>query len=87
LDLTLSLSQTLLRTKIRPFVAKKISEYLGEEVPDVIDFVLTHIRKRGTQDELMAEMKDVLEDDSIAFALVLWRMLIFESESVAQGLT
>lgn len=77
----------MLLSKIRPFVAKKINEYLGEEVADMIDFVVDHIRQRSTQDALLDEMKGVLEDDAEPFVLVLWRMLIFETESKAMGLT
>lgn len=72
--------------KIRPFVGKKVAEYLGEEVDDVVDFVMGIVRRHGTAAEVVDEIKGVLEDDAEPFAMVIWRMVIFESESAARGL-
>lgn len=79
-------TQYLLRNKIKPFVGKKIADVLGEEVSDMVDFVLEHIRKRGALDALVKEMEGVMEDEAAGFAMVVWRMLCFETECVVRGL-
>lgn len=79
-------SQALVDVKLRPFVNKKIMEYLGDEEPDLCNFILGMITKRSTAEEFYEEMQQALDEEGEKFVIKLWRMLIFESESISLGL-
>jgi RNA-binding protein 25 len=69
----------LLETKIRPWVTKKIIEYLEFEEPTMIQFICTHIKERKPPKELIAQLQTILDDDTEVFVITLWRMLVLES--------
>lgn len=45
IDWPLLKQHDIIETRIRPWVVKKVVDYLGEEVPDFIDFVLRSVEK------------------------------------------
>ncbi|KAJ8602712.1 hypothetical protein CTAYLR_003754 [Chrysophaeum taylorii] len=55
---------TIVRTKLRPLIAKKIGEYLGQEEATLIDFVATQLENRATPSAIADELALVLEDDA-----------------------
>lgn len=73
--------------QIKPFVEKKIVEYLGVQEQMLVDVVEEHIRKRGKPDELVDELQGVMEDEAEVLVKKLWRMLVFFSESDRRGLS
>lgn len=66
-------------TKIKPWVTKKIVEYLEVEEPTLIQFICTHIRERKPPKELIAQLKPVFDEETDVFVITLWRMLLIES--------
>ena len=65
----------------------RVQQYLGVQEQDLIDFVLEHIRKRGTAADLVKELQDALDDEAQILVKKIWRMMIFFSESEKRGLT
>jgi len=61
---------------LRPWVAGKIVEYLGEEEETMIDFVMDQVRRRCNPEEILNEMRPVLDDDADVFVIALWKILI-----------
>jgi len=65
-------------SKIKPWITKKIVEYLGEEEPTLIQFILDKIAEHIAPAEILKQLQFVLEDEAEVFIFKLWRMLIFE---------
>ncbi|KAI9340514.1 hypothetical protein BDR26DRAFT_1007450 [Obelidium mucronatum] len=76
----------IVKTKIRSFVVKKVVETLGEENPDIVEFVMSAITKRKGAKYLVDELAGPLDVDAEVFVCKLWRMVMYESESRARGL-
>jgi len=73
----------IVRSKLRPWVAKKIAEYLGEEEPTLIDFVLSCLDRRARPEEILDELALVLEEDAQVLVVKLWRVLLFHAAKAA----
>jgi RNA-binding protein 25 len=67
----------LTETSLRPWIVKKIVEYLGEEEKTLIDFIIAKVSNRCDPAELLRELLPVLDEDAEQFVIKLWRMLIF----------
>ena len=63
---------------VRKWIAKKTTELLGEEEPALVDFIADKLADAPAPDALAADLLPVLDDESRAFVLNLWRVLIFE---------
>ncbi|KAF8464018.1 hypothetical protein BDZ91DRAFT_730569 [Kalaharituber pfeilii] len=79
--------EAMVKEKLQPFVEKKIVEYLGVQEQDLINFVLEHIRKRGSAEDLVKELEMALDEDAEVMVKKVWRMVIFYSESEKRGLS
>lgn len=75
----------LLEKKIRPWVVKKIVEYLEVEEPTMIQFICTHIKEHKPAKELIAQLQPVLDEETEVFVITLWRMLLMESLKMEAG--
>ncbi|KAI9054636.1 hypothetical protein LZ554_001789 [Drepanopeziza brunnea f. sp. 'monogermtubi'] len=73
--------------KLRPFVEKKIVEYLGVQEQLLVEVVEEHIRTRGKPQELVEQLEGALDEEAEALVKKLWRMVIFFSESEKRGLS
>lgn len=69
------------------WVTKKIVEYLGEEEPTMIEFILKKLDQHAKADEILDELQLVLDDDAEVFVKLLWRKLAFEAIRSEQQLT
>ncbi|KAF3941469.1 hypothetical protein ABW19_dt0209705 [Dactylella cylindrospora] len=76
----------MIKEKLQPFVEKKIVEYLGVQEQELINFVLEHIKKRGSAADLVTELAMALDEDAEVLVKKIWRMLIFFSEGEKRGL-
>lgn len=65
--------------KIKPFVAAKMLEYLGEEEETLIDFVTSKLHEHATPVEIEKELEMVLEGDAEVMVMELWTLLLTES--------
>ena len=64
--------------KLQPFIAKKMVEYIGEEEPTLVNFVMGKLAARARPEAIEEELEKVLESDATVFTIKLWRMLHFE---------
>ena len=63
----------------KPWVTKKIFEYLEVEEETMIHFICTHLAERKPTQELIAQLQPVLDDDAEIFVITLTRLLLLES--------
>lgn len=68
----------LVDTKLRPWISKKIIEYLGEEEATLVNFVCTKISERERPTELIQQLSVVLEGEAEVFVVKLYRLLLIE---------
>lgn len=80
------LEDSIITEKLRPFIEKKVVEYLGVQEQLLVDVVEEHLRKHASPSELAEELEGPLEDDAIDLVKKLWRMVIFFTESEKRGL-
>ena len=52
-------------------------EYLSEEEPVLIDFIIGKLLKKCHPSDIHAELEPILDNETEAFGIKLWRMLIF----------
>mmetsp|Transcript_70528 Transcript_70528/g.187880 ORF Transcript_70528/g.187880 Transcript_70528/m.187880 type:complete len:345 (-) Transcript_70528:91-1125(-) len=73
--------------KLKPWVKKKVAEFLGEEDISMTSYILRKVELCNTAqpmlvprtpDQLVADLKELLDDDAEEFVVKMWRMLIFE---------
>ncbi|MCJ1460978.1 hypothetical protein MMC28_011360 [Mycoblastus sanguinarius] len=79
--------ETVLSEQLKPFVEKKIVEYLGVQEQMLVEVVEDHIRKRGEPQALVGELEGALDEEAEVLVKKLWRMIIFFSESEKRGLS
>ncbi|KAJ5614205.1 hypothetical protein N7528_007859 [Penicillium herquei] len=79
--------EAVLRDQIKPFVEKKIVEYLGVQEQMLVDVVEEHVRQHGSPQELADQLAEALDEEAEVLVRKLWRMLIFFSESEKRGLS
>ncbi|KAJ5569796.1 uncharacterized protein N7459_009226 [Penicillium hispanicum] len=79
--------EAVLSDQIKPFVEKKIVEYLGVQEQMLVDVVEEHVRQHGTPQELVEQLEEALDEEAEVLVRKLWRMLIFFSESEKRGLS
>lgn len=64
--------ETVLGEQLKPFVEKKIVEYLGVQEQMLVEVVEDHIRKRGTPQALVEQLEGVSDSYSLASLLSLF---------------
>ena len=80
------LEESAIREKLRPFVEKKVVEYLGVQEQFLVDVVEEHLRKHQKPAELVETLSEALDEDAEDLVKKLWRMVIFFTESEKRGL-
>jgi len=70
-------AKKLIDDKLRPWVAKKITEYLGEEEPTLIEYVCRKLHEHVPPQDILAQLQHVLEEEANTFVVKMWRMLIY----------
>jgi hypothetical protein len=80
------LEESAIREKLRPFVEKKVVEYLGVQEQFLVDVVEEHLRKHQKPAELVETLSEALDEDAEDMVKKLWRMVIFFTESEKRGL-
>jgi len=71
----------LMNGRIKPWVNKKIVQYIGEEESTLVDFICDKIRMRYPPDKIQQDITMVLDDEAEVFVMKMWRLLIFEIEA------
>ncbi|KAH7435870.1 hypothetical protein KP509_06G082400 [Ceratopteris richardii] len=76
-----------LHERMKPWIEKKILEFLGEEEDTLVEFIVTNTRKHTGAAEMLALLTTILDDEAEMFVMKLWRMLIFEVKKIETGLS
>ncbi|KAL2872502.1 uncharacterized protein BJX67DRAFT_339671 [Aspergillus lucknowensis] len=79
--------ESVVADQLKPFVEKKIVEYLGVQEQMLVDVVEEHVRKHGNPQELVEQLEEALDEEAEVLVKKLWRMIIFFSESEKRGLS
>ncbi|KAK0636546.1 hypothetical protein B0T17DRAFT_503985 [Bombardia bombarda] len=80
------LEESIIREKLRPFVERKVVEFLGVQEQFLVDVVEEHLRKHAKPAELVETLGEALDEDAEDLVKKLWRMVIFFTESEKRGL-
>ncbi|KJH49303.1 PWI domain protein [Dictyocaulus viviparus] len=73
--------RSLIEQRVRPWVAKKIMEFLGEEEGALVDFVCEKVASKTSPDRILGDIAMILDEDAEVFVVKMWRLLIYESEA------
>lgn len=68
----------IIEKKLRPWVRKKVTEYLGAEEQGMIEFIMRKVGSHTPPNTILAELEGFLDEEAENFTLKMWRMLIFE---------
>ncbi|XP_024911253.1 RNA-binding protein 25 isoform X2 [Cynoglossus semilaevis] len=77
---------TLMDRRIRPWINKKIIEYIGEEEATLVDFVCSKVMAHSTPQGILDDVAMVLDEEAEVFIVKMWRLLIYETEAKKIGL-
>ncbi|CAF0896551.1 unnamed protein product [Adineta steineri] len=79
------LDSTLMEKRIKPWIIKKIIEYIGEEEPTLTDFICTSVMSKKNADSILADIRVVLDDEADIFVVKMWRLIVYEIEAKRHG--
>ncbi|KAI1295331.1 RNA-binding protein 25 [Halotydeus destructor] len=77
----------LMEKRIRPWINKKITDYLGEEDQPLLDFICSKLQAHTTARGILDDVAMVLDEEAEIFVVKMWRLLIYEIEAKKLGLT
>ncbi|XP_065874422.1 RNA-binding motif protein 25 isoform X2 [Euphorbia lathyris] len=75
-----------LHERMRPWISKKITEFLGEEEATLVDYIVSSTQEHVKASQMLEMLQSILDDEAEMFVLKMWRMLIFEIKKVETGL-
>ncbi|XP_022725200.1 RNA-binding protein 25-like isoform X2 [Durio zibethinus] len=78
--------QHALHERMRPWISKKITEFLGEEEKTLVDYVVSSTQEHVKASQMLELLQSILDEEAEMFVLKMWRMLIFEIKKVETGL-
>ncbi|KAL7091656.1 hypothetical protein ACP275_12G118800 [Erythranthe tilingii] len=78
--------QNALHERMRPWVSKKITDFLGEEEVTLVDYIVSSTQEHVDAGEMLERLQSILDDEAEMFVLKMWRMLIFEIKKVENGI-
>ncbi|XP_073048889.1 RNA-binding motif protein 25 isoform X2 [Primulina eburnea] len=78
--------QNALHERMRPWISKKITDFLGEEEVTLVDYIVSSTQEHINAGEMFERLQSILDDEAEMFVLKMWRMLIFEIKKVETGL-
>ncbi|XP_058114927.1 RNA-binding motif protein 25 isoform X2 [Magnolia sinica] len=76
-----------LHERMRPWISKKITEFLGEEEATLVDYIVSSTKEHVRATQMLELLQSILDDEAEMFVLKMWRMLIFEIKKVETGLS
>ena len=76
----------LMDKRIKPWINKKIAEFIGEEEPALVEFICKKLNTKCSAERILSEVVEVLDEEAEVFVVKLWRLLIFETKAKQQGL-
>lgn len=76
----------LIDNRIRPWIDRKISEFLGGADPWAVNHICDKIAKAVQPTVLLSDIEKLLDDEAEMFVKKLWRLVIYETEYKKLGL-
>lgn len=76
----------LVERRLKPWVTKKIVEYIGEEEPNLVEFICEKVGQKSTPQTILEDISTILDDEAEVFVVKMWRLLIYEIEAKKKGL-
>ncbi|XP_068638198.1 RNA-binding motif protein 25-like isoform X2 [Aristolochia californica] len=76
-----------LHERMRPWISKKITAFLGEEEATLVDYIVSSTKEHVKASQMLELLQSILDDEAEMFVLKMWRMLIFEIKKVESGLS
>lgn len=73
--------------RIKPWINKKISDYIGEEEKTLLEFICKKLLTKSSAQCLLDNVAMVLDEEAQVFVVKLWRLLIYEIEAKKLGLS
>lgn len=67
--------------KVRPWVVKKVVDFLGVEEPALVSFIVGEFKSRPTPESLVEKLEGALGEDATDFVVQAWKLLVFETLS------
>jgi len=80
------IDQSLVEKRIKPWVNKKIFEYIGEQEPTLVEFICSKVISKSSPKNILEDVTMVLDDEAEVFVVKMWRLLIYETEAKHLGL-
>lgn len=80
------LDDSLMEKRIKPWINKKIIEYIGEEEESLNEFICAKIQSQTPPEQLLKEVHIVLEEETELFVKKMWRLLVYETEAKRLGI-
>nr|CAI5851542.1 unnamed protein product [Callosobruchus analis] len=80
------IDNALMEKKIRPWINKKIIEYIGEPEPTLVDFICSKVLAGSQPQVILEDVQMVLDEEAEVFVVKMWRLLIYEVEAKKLGL-
>ncbi|KAI6175124.1 hypothetical protein M3Y99_01993500 [Aphelenchoides fujianensis] len=83
------LDETLITQRIKPWVEKKIREYIGDEEPSLVSFICERVQARSEPTRLLGDLamaSPILDEEADSFMTKLWRLIAFQTEAKKVGL-
>ena len=71
----------VIEEKIQPWVVKKVVDFLGEEEPTLVSFIVGEFKARPTPEDLVKKLEGALGEEAIEFVVQGWKLLAFETLS------
>ncbi|XP_062191076.1 RNA-binding motif protein 25-like isoform X4 [Phragmites australis] len=76
-----------LHERMRPWISRKIIEFLGEEESTLVDYIVSCTKDHVQAEKMLELLQSILDVEAEMFVLKMWRMLIFEIKKVESGLS
>jgi len=78
--------QSLMDKRIKPWVTKKIVEYIGEEEATLTEFICQKVVARSSPQSIQNDVAMILDEEAEVFVVKMWRLLVYETEAKKLGL-
>jgi hypothetical protein len=75
----------VLAEEIRPFVEKRVVDYLGVQEDFLVDVVVEGLKEKKKAEDLIQELAEGMEDEAEPLIRKVWRRIVFWSEAGARG--
>ncbi|CAI5451869.1 unnamed protein product [Caenorhabditis angaria] len=79
------IDKSVMETRIKPWVTKKVQEFLGEEETQLVDFICEKIEARSSPEQILKDIAMIIDDDADQFVVKMWRLLVYEGRARKMG--